>query len=249
MTGRFVIRSRAESPELWKAAASIEAASWAELGFLNYTRAHFAFYNDLLLQFPEYQICLIDESVGYPVAAANCVPLACDGPKSLPPEGWDWVVETAALGDTRPRNMLGALQISVPSVHRSKGYARRMIHALLKLAAEKNLNGLVAPVRPSGKAKHPFVPIEDYIHWTDEAGRVFDPWLRSHLAAGGKIVGPCTRSMVVDEPIAFWETWSHRRFEQSGLYALDGGLAPITIDLENRTGRYEEPNVWVAYGV
>jgi hypothetical protein len=53
--------------------------------------------------------------------------------------------------------------------------------------------------------------------------------------------------MVVHEPIAFWENWSHQRFEKSGAYALEGGLAPMKIDFDHYTGTYEEPNVWVAY--
>lgn len=249
MTQHLVVRSRAESPELWKAASAIEAAAWADLGFLNYTRAHYAFYTDLLERYPEYQLCLLDEQLGYPVAAANCVPLACSGPDALPPEGWDWVVETAARGGVQSPNMLGALAISVPAVHRAKGYARRMIHALLMLAAKKKLNGVIAPVRPSGKAEHPFVSIDDYITWTDDKGRAFDPWLRSHLSCGGKLVGPCKRSMVVDEPLAFWETWSKRRFQQSGRYAIDGAICPLDVDLDAQRGLYEEPNVWVTYDV
>ena len=124
-----------------------------------------------------------------------------------------------------------------------------MIQALLDLAAQKGLDGLVAPVRPSAKAKYPNVPIEDYITWTDERGRPFDPWLRSHLAAGGKLIGPCKRSMVVNEHLGFWENWSKQTFQTTGDYELDGALAPVHIDLERRNGRYEEPNVWVAYGV
>jgi GNAT superfamily N-acetyltransferase len=247
MAANFKIRTRAHSVELSKAAHVIEQAAWSELGYLNYTRAHYAHYSALLEEYPDYQLCLVDEDAGYPVAVANCVPIQCDSVESLPPEGWDWVVETAAGKAGQPANMLGALAISVPAVHRSKGYARTMINALLDLAAKKNLRGLVAPVRPSAKAAHPDVSIEDYITWTDPRGRIFDPWLRSHLAAGGRLVGPCKRSMVVEEHVAFWETWSRRRFEASGDYALDGALAPVTIDLATQRGLYEEPNVWVAY--
>jgi hypothetical protein len=93
------------------------------------------------------------------------------------------------------------------------------------------------------------VSIEDYVTWTDDAGRPFDPWLRSHLSAGGKLIGPCTRSMVIEEPIAFWETWSKRSFEQSGRYAIEGGLTAVEIDMERQIGVYEEPNVWVHYTV
>lgn len=247
MAANLSIRTRAESLELKKAAHVIEQAAWAELGYLNFTRAHYDHYSALLEEYPDYQLCLYDEESGYPVAAANCVPILCEGADALPPEGWDWVVESAAGRAGQPANMLGALAISVPAVHRNKGYARVMINALLDLAERKNLRGLVAPVRPSAKAAHPETSIEEYITWTDDRGRVFDPWLRSHLAAGGRLIGPCKRSMVVEERIAFWETWSKRQFDKTGTYTINGALTPVHIDVEARVGRYEEPNVWVAY--
>ena len=154
MEAPLVIRTRADSDELRKAALSIEQAAWSELGYLNYTRAHFELYTDLLTQYADYQLCLVNEETNYPVAVANCVPLTCSGPDDLPPEGWDWLVETAARPKA-PHKMLGALAISVPAIHRSKGYARIMIRALLDLAESKGLHGLVAPVRPSAKAHHP----------------------------------------------------------------------------------------------
>src|SRR5262245_11119704 len=122
---RYVVKTRADSPELRKAAMAIEQAAWGALGFLNYTRAHFAFYKQLLEQHADCQLLLVDEATGYPVAVGNCVPLACDF-DNLPPEGWDWIVETAATSGAR-RNALGALAISVPGIHRGKGVARRMI--------------------------------------------------------------------------------------------------------------------------
>ena len=194
------------------------------LGYLRYTRAHYEHYADLLDAYPEYQLCLVDEETDYPVAVASSVPFACSGSDDLPPEGWDWVVETAARTKDGQANMLGALAISVPAVHRSKGYARLMIRALVELAETKGLRGLVAPVRPSAKGAASLGAHRDYMAWTDESGRVYDPWLRSHLSVGGKMIGPCERSMVVHEPIAFWENWSKQRFEQSGAYALEGAL-------------------------
>jgi len=247
MAAHLVIRSRADAPHLKKAASVIEQAAWSNLGFLNYTRAHYEYYAELLDQYPEYQLCLVDEETGYPVAVANSVPFNFSGGDDLPPEGWDWVVETAARTKNLKPNVLGALAVSVPAVHRSKGYARVMIRSLLELAAAKKLNRVVVPVRPTAKVQHPWVPIADYVGWTDESGRPYDPWLRSHLASGARLVGPCERSMVVQEPIAFWENWSKRRFEKSGDYALEGAIAPVKIDLERQTGRYEEPNVWVSY--
>lgn len=244
----LVIRSRADSAELKKAACSIEQAAWNDLGYLNFTRAHYELYSSLLEDFADYQLCLVDEERGYPVAVANCVPVSCSGSDELPPEGWDWVVENGAECLKKGgANMLGALAISVPAIYRSKGYARIMIRALLDLAKEKGLDGLIAPVRPSSKAGHPNVSIYDYVTWTDGSGRPYDPWIRSHLACGGRLIRPCERSMVVHEHIGFWESWSKKKFEKSGLYELEGALVPVSIDLDRNIGRYEEPNVWVAY--
>ena len=247
MLPNLKIHSRADSPELMKAASSIEQAAWNELGYLSYTRAHYEYYSELLDTYPEYQLCLVDEDTGYPVAVANSVPFSCSGPDDLPPEGWDWVVETAARSKDNHPNMLGALAVSVPAVHRSKGYARLMIRALLSLAEKKKFDGVVVPVRPTGKVRHPWVPIAEYMSWTDENGRPYDPWLRSHLSSGGRIVGPCERSMVVEEPLGFWENWSNQRFEESGRYMVQGAIAPVSIDVDKQLGTYEEPNVWVAY--
>ncbi|MGE0595731.1 MAG: transferase [Hyphomonadaceae bacterium] len=243
---RYAVKTRADSPELRKAAIAIEASAWNSLGFLNFTRSHFQHYDELLERYADYQICLVDTETGYPVAVGVCVPFACAGPDQLRPEGWDWIVESASRRDVAP-NMLGGLGISVPQIHRSKGLARQVIKAMHQIAEDRKLNGVVIPVRPTAKAKHPHVPMSEYIEWKDEAGRAYDPWLRSHLAAGGKVVGTAPRSMVVEEPVAFWETWSGKQFPDSGEYALPGALTPVSIKLEDDVGRYEEPNVWFAY--
>jgi GNAT superfamily N-acetyltransferase len=248
--GQLALRTRADSAELKKAASAIEQAAWNDLGYLSYTRPHYELYESLLETYAHYQLCLIDEERGYPVAVANCVPLSCRGIDGLPPEGWDWVVERAASRRAgEAADTLGALAISVPQIYRANGYARLMIRELLALAEREGLTGLVAPVRPSLKAQHSRVAIEDYITWTDNLGRPYDPWLRSHLASGGRLVGPCDRSMVVEEPVGFWETWTQQRFERSGSYDVAGGLVPLEIDLDRQRGRYAEPNVWVAYTV
>jgi len=246
MSSRLVIRTRAYSEELRRAAESIEQAAWSELGYLNYTRAHYKNYAELLSKYDDYQLCLVDLETDYPVAVFNSVPLSGVGFDGLPHEGWDWVVETAAR-PKGPDTMLGGLAMSIPAVHRAKGYGRRMLRAMRELAESKGLRGVLAAVRPSSKARHPWVGIDDYVTWTDGKGHAFDPWLRSHLSSGGTYVGPCKRSMVVEEPIAFWETWAKRAYPESGSYAFDGALVPLEIDLKRGIGRYEEPNVWVTY--
>jgi hypothetical protein len=243
---RYVVKTRADSSALNRAAVAIEQSSWNALGYLNFTRSHFRHYDELLERYADFQLCLVDEATGYPVAIGCCVPFYCDDPAHLPAEGWDWIVEAAWRADAPP-NMLGGLGISVPHIHRSKGLARLVIKAMRETAQQCGFAGVVIPVRPTAKAKHPDVPMHDYVRWTDDQGRAYDPWLRSHLAAGGRIVGEAQRSMVVEEPIAFWETWAGRTFEHTGQYKIDGGLAPVSIEIEAGVGRYVEPNVWFSY--
>lgn len=243
---RYVVRTRADSPALKRAATAIEQSAWNALGYLNFTRAHFQHYDALLERYAEFQLCLVDEETGYPVAIGCAVPFHCQDPMRLPAEGWDWIVDSAGRAEVAP-NMLGGLGISVPHVHRSKGLARMVIGAMRDVAEECGFEGVVIPVRPTAKSRHPEVPMHEYVAWTDDKGRSYDPWLRSHLASGGRIVGEASRSMVVEEPIAFWETWTGRTFAKSGDYPLEGALAPVAVDLERGIGRYVEPNIWFAY--
>jgi hypothetical protein len=244
----LVVRSRAFSDDLKQAAIAVEDATWSNLGYLNYTQAHRKYYDFILDEFADLQLCLVDVESERPVALANCVPIPCrDDLDELPDEGWDWLVETGATrGKERP-NILGALAVTVPAEERGKGYAIRMIRAVHEQCDRLGLGAVIVPVRPTAKCEYPHVAMDDYIGWTDARGRVFDPWLRSHVSQGARVVKPCDRSMVVEEHIAFWETWAGRRFETSGQYLVDGALVPVTIDVERQVGRYQEPNVWVAY--
>jgi hypothetical protein len=244
------VRTRAFSEDLRRAAVEVENACWGELGYLNHTAAHKEYYDKILETFADLQLCLVDRETERPVALANCVPTVWRGdPAELPAEGWDWLVESGMRRETRRSraNVLGALAISVPAIYRGKGYATRMIRELCDLSKRLGFDGLIAPVRPTAKCGYPYIPIGEYIGWRDDRGRLFDPWLRAHLSQGGKLAGPCDRSMVVEEHVAFWETWAGRRFETSGDYLVPGALVPITIDLQRQIGRYEEPNVWVTY--
>ncbi|RZI56428.1 MAG: GNAT family N-acetyltransferase [Zymomonas sp.] len=246
----LVVRSRASSPGLTEAAIRLEDVIWEPFGFLSHTRAHREFYADILEDHADLQLCLVDETGDEPVALANCVPFHYAGDlQDLPQEGWDWLVETGSRPSDDPVNVLGALAVSVPTEHRGKGYAQRMIRELKAMAIARGYDALVVPVRPSIKWQHPHVPMTDYAAWTNDKGEVFDPWLRSHVAQGARIIGACERSMVVEEHVSFWEAWIGHRFDASASYVLKGALAPIEVDLERQTGLYQEPNVWVGYAL
>ncbi len=246
---RFAVTTCADHPEFFDASVDLENETWDELSFLDFTSAHHAHYDELLERFPDYRLCMIDVETRELVATGMCVPLRVDENASLPREGWDWVVDTAQAQDSKTANTVGALSISVPKRHRDKGLARDMINTMRALAAMKKFSSVIAPVRPSAKCDHPFVPMEQYVDWVDERGRIFDPWLRSHVAVGGSVVGVCDRSMVVEQPIEFWRPWTQSNLDHEGRVPFKGALVPLDVDLSSGVGRYIEPNVWVTHRI
>lgn len=238
-----------EHPELTKAFEAIERVTWGQLGFLDFSSAYEADYPGLLHHHADHQLCMVDHQ-GRLVATAHTLPIPYVTPEQLPDTGWDWVVSQARAtpsGLAPADLMLGAVAISVPHVHRGHGVARLMIDAVYNLAQKKGYRTLVVPARPSAKHLHPAAPMEQYIRWSTPKGDLYDPWLRSHVLSGGQIVGVCPRSMVVDEPVSFWEYWAKFPIQVSGPYHLPGCLVPVEVDLESGRGLYVEPGVWIAY--
>lgn len=230
-----------------EAAGVIIDVAWNDLNFLNFTESHATLYESLMERHADKQVALVDCERDYVVATANCVPFHTDDPWSLPDGGWDWMLKTAhATVDRRP-NVLGAIAISVSPAYRGMGLAREMIRGIGEVARELEVERLVVAVRPSAKWRYPHVDIADYAQWTDPSGRPFDPWLRSHMAMGARIDGIARDSMVVEQPVGFWEAWIGKRITESGPVLVPNGLVPVEIDLERNIGRYAEPNVWMSY--
>lgn len=246
---RLVVTTCADHPEYFEASVVLEDETWEELSFLDFTAAHHEHYNELLDRFPDHRLCMIDLDTGELVATGMCVPLYVDPAQPLPREGWDWIVNTAEAQKRKSPNTVGALSISVPKQHRERGFARDMVSSMRAIAARKYCSRVIAPVRPSAKCEHPYVPMDEYVSWRDRRGRIFDPWLRSHVAAGGEMLGVCDRSMVVEQPIDFWKPWTQSNLEEDGAVPFKGALVPLEVDHRAGVGRYIEPNVWVTHKI
>lgn len=243
---QYVVATCADRPDLFDTCVAIEDEAWDALGFLDYTPAHHAHYNELLALFPDFHLCMLDTTTGDVVATGMCVPLCISVDQPLPDEGWDWVVNTACEQGGKQSNAIGALSISVPASLRHRGLARDLINTMRALAGLNTFRQVIAPVRPSEKCRHPFVAMREYIEWRDERGRIFDPWLRSHVSVGGRVEGVCDHSMVVEQPLEFWKRWIGD-LDRDGPTSLAGALAPLVV--EGGVGRYVEPNVWVRHAV
>ena len=106
---------------------------------------------------------------------------------------------------------------------------------------------MIAPVRPTLKERYPLTPIERYMTWRRDDGTHFDPWLRVHERAGGRIVAAAPRSMTLEAPVSDWEEWTAMRFPADGSYVVPGMLAPL--EVRDGTGTHVEPNVWLRHTV
>jgi len=244
----FIILHPYDRPDYRELISPVSQAVWPE--FMHHDRIANDHWDGLYERFPAFQFALLDASTEAIAGIGNSVPLAWAGdPRDLPEEGWDWALLQSAEDHEKqaPSRCLCGIQISVAPAYQGKGLSRRMIEVMQDLARSKGLESLVVPVRPNLKSAYPLTTIDRYIEWKAEGGLPFDPWLRAHSRAGGRIVKACHRAMVISGAVADWETWTGMRFPDSGRYVVPGALVPVEFDLAQNEGTYVEPNVWLHY--
>ncbi len=237
--------SHAERPELHERWAELVGAAWPE--FMYHDAVCREHWWRLTEQFGGFQLYALDgaELVG----GCNTIPFAWDGDAEALPEGIDGVLALAAAqreAGVAPA-ALCALQATVSPSRRGEGLSAQLVRAMTRLAAARGLRCLVAPVRPTWKARYPLAPIERYAAWTREDGLPFDPWLRVHARLGAEVVAIAHHSMVIRGAVAEWEDWSGLAFPESGRYVVPGALVPVEIDRGRDEGIYVEPNVWMRH--
>ncbi|PWB75930.1 GNAT family N-acetyltransferase [candidate division GN15 bacterium] len=200
--------------------------------------------------FGEYQFAITEKATGAIVAQVNSIPLAWDRPlDDLPDTGWDWAL-CQGVDDHRggkPPRIQCALQIAIGPEWRGQGISAHALEVMKQIGRAMGLNCLVAPVRPNRKAEFPLMSMDAYCQRTGEDGLPFDPWLRVHIRAGGKILRVCHQSMLIVGSVKEWEEWTGMKFETSGSHIVPGALVPLMIDHRADIGRYIEPNVWVRH--
>jgi GNAT superfamily N-acetyltransferase len=197
----------------------------------------------LYTDFPDFQVGLLDDDEL--VAEAHAIPVPWDGTVAGLPSGWDEGFEAGMAADG-PVTALMAVAISVEPSRQGKRLSSQMIETFRDNARAAGLShGVIAPVRPTWKARYPLIPIETYVSWRRPDGSHFDPWIRTHEVVGGEILATAPRSMVVRGTAAEWEEWTGMSFPGDGEYVFPGGLD--TVRFEGGIGTHVEPNVWVLH--
>jgi GNAT superfamily N-acetyltransferase len=233
----------ADRPEF--ANADVDVRGWPE--FMRHNRLSEAYFGQVPETFPT--TCLIATLGDRVVADAHAVQFARTGRPDLPPGGWEqavvWAFTDVRRG-VRPDTAC-ALNISVAHELQNQGIAALMLAALRQAAADTGLDVLDAPVRPTHKHHEPQTSMDEYVARRRADGLPFDPWLRTHVRAGGRIAGVAPASWVIAGSLAEWRAWSGLSFDRSGPVEVEGGLVPVDCDVAADRAVYVEPNVWVRH--
>ncbi len=193
----YTIVTLAERPDLVDETDHMNGAAWPE--FMLHDPVADKLFGRLYDTFPEYQSVILDDN-GKVIACGNAIPLTWDGTlEGLPERGWDAAMElgVANFKSGIAPNTLSAIQAVVSKDHLGVGLSQTVIRAMRSRAQEHGLQALIAPVRPNLKHRYPLTPMEQYVHWTQPDGTMFDPWLRTHQRLGAQFMRVC--------PLSYWD--------------------------------------------
>ncbi|MEH0969903.1 hypothetical protein V6U77_02010 [Micromonospora sp. CPCC 205546] len=194
--------------------------------------------------FADLELALLD---GDELCAAGWgVPIRWDGDPAYLPGGYTDSLRRALTGhdqlDTPDTLVVMAAQVR-PDL-RGRGLAGDLITALRSLAEQRGWPRVVAPVRPTLKARYPLTPIERFATWTRDDGAPLDPWVRTHWRLGARLIATAPRSQTMTGTVAEWQGWTGMVFPDSGDYVIPGGLTPLHVNRDRDEGTYTEPNLW-----
>ncbi|CAL9651954.1 hypothetical protein [Streptomyces sp. Tu 3180] len=199
--------------------------------------------------FAGLNLMLVDEN-GVPVASGRGVPVRWDGRPETLPTGYTDALARAVEGRERQVAadtlvICGAIVTPSPT---GRGLAGETPKALRRRAADAGLARVVAPVRPTPKARYPLTPIETFMRWTRADGTALDPWIRTHQRLGAGIPAAAPASQTMTGTVAEWERWPRTAFPESGDYVIPDGLGLLRISRSADQGVHREPDVWMRHG-
>lgn len=198
--------------------------------------------------FADLELVLLDHD-DVPVAAGWAVPIAWTGEPVDLPGGYTDSLARAVEGHRRGQ-VPDTLVVMAAQVHpdrRGQGLAGELLTALGQLAEQRGWMRVIAPVRPTLKARYPLTPIERFAAWMRADGSPLDPWVRTHWQLGAQIIATAPTSQTMTGTIAEWESWTGMAFPDSGDYVIPDGLSTLRIDRDAGLGTYVEPNIWLQH--
>lgn len=205
------------------------------------------FFDRLPDVFPELQLVALDDADRV-AAKINSIPFRWDGTDSdLPASGWGGVLQRGFDDQAHRRTptAVSLLEARVAPTHLGTGLSRTMLTAARNRVLEAGMTDLFGPVRPAGKAREPATPMTEYAARKRQDGLPEDPWIRTHVRLGARIVAVCPTSMTIPGTLNQWREWTGQPFDASGPVHVTGGIVPVLVDTDQDHAVYVEPNIWV----
>jgi len=242
---RLEIVTTAERPELHDQFPDAFHAAWPELIFHDEVAKEYV--GQVAKRFALYDVMVVED--GKLIAGGWGVPFAWSGAVGELPSGYDdaLVLSISMNNEGTSPNTLSLMAIAVRPDHQGQGLAGVVISELRDRAVASGLTHVIAPVRPTMKAKYPLTTMEDFSKWLRADGLHLDPWIRTHQLLGARILSAASRSMVIVGTVSEWEEWTGMVFPQSGKYVVPDALDLVTIELGANIGTYIEPNLWMQH--
>lgn len=197
--------------------------------------------------FPEFQVVLLDDDAE--VASAWAVPLRWSGAVPDLPAGYTDSLRRAVEEREAGRSadtLVVCAAVVLPGRART-GLAGELLRAVRDLPAAAGLEHVLVPIRPTLKSSYPLTDIDTYATWTRADGAPLDPWLRTHLRIGGRVIATAPASQTLRAPVDRWEEWTGLALPTTGRYVVPGGMNPLDVDRERDVGTLVEPNIWVQH--
>jgi amino acid adenylation domain-containing protein len=236
----------AQRPGLKEGLEAIHADSWP--AFFVGDRVNVEYWSRLYEEFPECQFGIFGQD-GTVIAGGNTVPVFWNGDADDLPAGWDEALE---LGFRQRAEGVkpNTLCVLAGVVHRDClgiGLSYEVVKVMNMLARLRGFEHVIIPVRPTFKEQFYQMSLEEYSDKKRDDGELYDPWLRVHHRLGGRNIGLCHRSQVIEGSVEDWEIWAGRTFDTSGEYQVKGAMQPVKIDLEANRGLYLDQAVWIRH--
>ncbi|HET8604819.1 MAG TPA: GNAT family N-acetyltransferase [Marmoricola sp.] len=197
--------------------------------------------------FGDYDILLLDD--GKVAAGGWGVPLRWDGTVADLPAGYDDALVRSVEGHEQgvAPNAFSFMAAAVAKAYDRQGLATDVLTALADKARRRGIEHVIAPIRPTWKARYPQVSMAEYATWTREDGLSIDPWIRTHQRMGATVLAPASPSMLIEGTVAEWEEWTGMLFPVTGDYVVPDALALLHVDREADRATYREENLWVQH--
>ena len=181
------------------------------------------------------------------LAGAEAVALTWNGNDEDLPEGYDASLQRAITvkeNGIQP-DTICLVNLMVSEAARGRRLTVKLMQAFWNTDPGFKPHALIGNIRGALKHEHPATPLSEYIAWTNDDGKPYDPWIRSFLDAGARLGPVVDETLTITSSLENWSRWTGMEFSKNGDYIIPMGLAPLRVDCERDEGRYVEPGVWI----